>query len=103
MIRHLGQFRTDTFEPKVPAPESLSQMRKSLEQYSRTDPLEPLHDLAHVLVGPIRQKYVHVVSRYFPRYDVDFVLRGNLSDQIPEPVLPLSEISARTQFTVHLA
>src|SRR6476659_5053027 len=50
----------------MPAPKSLAQVWKFLQQHPRANPSEPLHNLADVLVGPIR------VARHFARNDFQF-------------------------------
>src|SRR6478672_4958311 len=56
----------------MPAPKSLAEVWKFLQQHPRANPFEPLHNLADVLVGPISHKDVHMVARHFSRNDFQF-------------------------------
>ena len=48
--------------PQMPSPKLPAQVGKLLQQYSRAAPLQPLYDLAYVLVGAIRQEQVNMVA-----------------------------------------
>jgi hypothetical protein len=67
------------------APVLLLEMGEFLEQKPRTRSLEPLYDLADVLVRPIADEHVHMVRRYLARDDVQFVLHCDLPQKIPNP------------------
>jgi hypothetical protein len=46
--------------PEVPTPELALEVRKLLEEKARAGALEPLHDLADVLVRAVAEEQVHV-------------------------------------------
>lgn len=68
--------------PQVPAPLLLLQVRKLLEQHSRTRSLEPLNNPANILMGAIADEHVHMISRNFSRDDFQLVLRRNPPQKI---------------------
>src|SRR5580693_2792926 len=53
------------------APVLLLEVRKLLEQQPRIRALEPLHDLANVLMCPVADEHVHVVCCDLAGDDVD--------------------------------
>src|SRR6266851_5356754 len=64
------------------APVLLLEVRKLLEQQPRTRALEPLHDLANVLMCPVADEHVHVVCCNLAGDDVQLVLSRDLSQKI---------------------
>ncbi len=48
-----GADRTVAAGPQMFTPELLAKVRKLLKEYSRTDPLQPLHDVADALIRPV--------------------------------------------------
>ena len=66
--------------PKLP-----TQMRKLRKQNPRTDALQPLHDLANVLRGPISDEHMHMIAGYFPGDNLQLMLQGNLPQDIARP------------------
>ena len=71
--------------PEVPAPELTLEVRELLQQEPRTRSLEPLHDLADVLVSAVAEEQVHVVRGDFARDDLEIVLGRNLPQQVTGP------------------
>ena len=57
-------------------------MSKLLQQNPRADALEPVYDLAHVLVWTLAEKQVNVVACDFAGHDLQFMLGRNLPQQI---------------------
>ena len=51
-------------------------------KYPRAYPLKPLHHLTDLLRRSITDKHVDVIACYLPRYDLQFMFQGNLSQQI---------------------
>src|SRR5262249_44963075 len=64
--------------PEMSSPILLLEMWELLEQHARTSTLEPLYDLADVLMRPIAEEHVHMVSRHLAQDDVQIVLSRNL-------------------------
>jgi hypothetical protein len=65
--------------PEMPSPELLPELGKLLQQHPRADPLQPLHNLADLLVRPIRNKQVNMVARDLAGNDLQFMLHGDLA------------------------
>src|SRR5262249_14100428 len=65
------------------SPILLLEMWELLEQHARASTLEPLYDLADVLMRPIAEEHVHMVSRHLARDDVQIVVSRNLPQQVP--------------------
>jgi len=66
------------------APVLLLEVRKLLEQQPPTRALEPLHDLANVLMCPVADEHVHVVCCDLAGDDVQLVLSRDLSQKIAD-------------------
>ena len=71
--------------PEVPTPELALEVRELLKEKARAGALEPLHDLADVLVSAIAEEQVHVVRGDFARDDLEIVLGRNLPQQVTGP------------------
>ena len=48
-----GARRKVAAGPQMFTPELPAKMRKLLKEYSRTDPLQPLHDVTDTLIRPV--------------------------------------------------
>src|SRR3990172_10351178 len=57
-------------------------MRELLKQNARARALQPLHDLADVLMRPVAQEHMHMIGRDLARDDVQVVLGGDLAQQV---------------------
>src|SRR4051794_12680480 len=66
----------------MPPPELPLEMRELLEQEARAGALEPLHDLADVLVRTVTDEQVHVIRGDLARDDVQVVLGRDLPQEI---------------------
>ena len=69
----------------MPAPVLFLEMGELLEQEPRTRSLEPLHDLADVLMGPIADEHVHMLGCHLARDDVQLILYRDLAQKIADP------------------
>ena len=71
--------------PEVPTPELALEVRELLEEKARAGALEPLHDLADVLVRAVAEEQVHVVRGDFARDDLEIVLGRDLPQKVTSP------------------
>lgn len=51
-------------------------------EYPRADPLQPLHDLTDILVGPIREENVYVDTGHFATDNPQLMFHRELPDQV---------------------
>jgi hypothetical protein len=65
------------------APELLLQMWEFGQEDARAYSFQPLHDLADILGWTIGNEHMYVIVGHLPRGNFDFVLHGNLSQNIP--------------------
>jgi hypothetical protein len=65
-------------------------MSKLLKEDSRTDAFQPLHNHAHVHVGPVRHQDVNVVACHLSAQDRDLMFHCYLAYQIAYPNRNLS-------------
>lgn len=77
-----GRDREVASRPQVPTPILLLEVRELLEQDARARALQPLHDLADVLMCPVAQEHVHMLGRHLARDDVQVVLGSDLAQQV---------------------
>ncbi len=77
-----GAYRQISPRPQVSPPECSFQVRELLKEYAGTDPLQPLHDHAHVNVRTVRHQNVNVVARDFARQNRDLMFHRNLPNQV---------------------
>src|SRR5665213_1256703 len=63
-------------------PELLPEMQIPLQQYPRTRPFEPLHDLADLLRRSVAQKAMNVVSCDLARDNLQLMFRGDLPNKV---------------------
>jgi hypothetical protein len=68
--------------PQMTTPKLPPQVRKLLKQNPRTDALQPLHNPADIDMRPICHQHVNVIAGHFPRQNCEFVLHGNLPNQV---------------------
>jgi hypothetical protein len=73
-----GGDRKVAARPEVPTPELALEVRELLKEKARAGALEPLHDLADVLVRAAAEEQVHVVRGDFTRDDLKIVLGRDL-------------------------
>ncbi len=66
--------------PQVAAPELFPEVGEFLEEHAGTDALEPLHDLAHALVGAVGDQEVDMVACHLPGENGQFMFHRNLAD-----------------------
>src|SRR5713101_4985446 len=69
----------------MPAPVLLLEMGEFLEQEPRTRSLEPLHDLADVLMGSIADEHMHMVGCHLTGDDVQLMLHSDLAQKVADP------------------
>ncbi len=57
-------------------------MGKLCKQNPRAYTIQPSHDFADLLSGPVYKKNMNMVARYFTRNDVQLIFHGNLAQNI---------------------
>ena len=80
-----GAYRQISASPDMPTPKLAPQMCKLREQYSGAYPLQPLHDLTHILRRTIGDEHMDVVFGNLPRDNLKLMLHCNLAQDIPHP------------------
>ena len=65
----------------MPTPKLFPETRELLKKDPGAGPLQPLHDLADFLGGPIGQEDVNMVACDFPGDDLQFMFRRNPADE----------------------
>ena len=71
--------------PEVPTPELALEVRELLKEKARAGALEPLHDLADVLVRAVAEEQVHVIRGDLARDDLEIVLGRDLPQKVTSP------------------
>lgn len=71
--------------PEMSAPILLLEVWELLEQETGAGSLEPLHDLADILMGAIADEHMYMVRRYLAGDNVKLVLNRNLAQEVAHP------------------